>query len=661
MKDDSLHNRPLILAPAGGKASFLGALAAEADAIYCGLKHFSARMAAENFTVPELGRLAALAKSRGVRVYIALNTLVKPDEIGKAGQLVDQLNRMVKPDALIVQDIAFVELARQAGYEGEIHLSTLTNVTFPKALSWVKKKLNVHRVVLPRELSVDEIKAMTAACPSGMSVEVFVHGALCYGISGRCYWSSFLGGKSGLRGRCVQPCRRAYNVGGQKKRYFSCQDFSLDVLAKVLLSEKSISAWKIEGRKKGPHYVFTTTQAYRLFRDHAGEPDAKKEALALLEQALGRTGTHYQFLPQRPQNPVDTSSQTGSGLMVGTIKGGRQSPYVKPNVNLLAGDMLRLGYEDQEFHSTYRVTKSVPRRGNLAIRMPANRMPTPGTPVFLIDRREKSVELVMQSLSVDLEKIPLPTEEPSRFKPAALGRGKKVLVDRNAPEEMTVRRNWKRGCKTGDALWLSPLTAEVPKKEVPPLWWWLPPVVWPQDEAKTAGLIDAVLKKGARRFVLNAPWQMDFFQQRRKVILWAGPFCNLANGLAVNRLGRIGFDGAIVSPELGQRDYEQLARQTELPLGIVSYGNWPLCVARTLSEDLVPETAFESPRGEHAWIARHESDYWLYPNWRLDIRQHRGLLVRSGYRLFVHLEEPIPRGVRMKKRPGLWNWRVKLS
>ena len=114
---------PEILAPAGNRESFLAALAAGADAVYCGLKHFSARMAAENFTLHELAVLIRLAHDQGRKVYVPVNTLIKSDELNAAGRMLDQLNRMAAPDALIVQDLAMVSLARQTGFSGEIHLS----------------------------------------------------------------------------------------------------------------------------------------------------------------------------------------------------------------------------------------------------------------------------------------------------------------------------------------------------------------------------------------------------------------------------------------------------------------------------------------------------------------------------------------------------------
>ncbi|MEA3435227.1 MAG: peptidase U32 family protein, partial [Thermodesulfobacteriota bacterium] len=150
---------PEILAPAGNRASFLAALAAGADSIYCGMKHFSARMEAKNFSLEELDCLTKLAHSMGVKVYVAFNSLLKTFDLNRAADFLNALSRWVKPDGLIIQDLSLVSLARQTGFAGEIHLSTLANVSFPAALNLVRKKFGINRVVVPRELNVDEIKA----------------------------------------------------------------------------------------------------------------------------------------------------------------------------------------------------------------------------------------------------------------------------------------------------------------------------------------------------------------------------------------------------------------------------------------------------------------------------------------------------------------------
>jgi putative protease len=449
-----------------------------------------------------------------------------------------------------------------------------------------------------------------------------------------------------------------------KKRYFSCNDLSLDVLAKVLLSEMKIRAWKIEGRKKSAHYVYNTVAAYRLFRDHAGDAGMKKTALELLENAFGRKGTHYNFLPQRPQVPISTEMQTASGLMIGRVKGPLKQQYLSPVDQLFKGDLLRFGYEDEAWHRTYRVTKSVPKKGRLVLKFPPKNAPKTGTPVFLLDRTEKELEDFLKALERDLGKIPLESFPQSNFKPIFLK--KKIAASGKRKErvmEQHVERNIGKGRRTETSgYWLSAENvAGLPKKGVAFGWCWLPPVIWPDDEKEIGNLIETVLRKGGTRFVLNAPWQTVFFSGKKEIVLWAGPFCNLSNPIAVAAAASMGFSGAIVSPELGEHDYSSLSRQSPLPLGIVLSGNWPICISRTLAADMKIRTSFASPRNEEAWVEEYGSLYWMFPNWKLDLTDHKEMLLKAGYRFFVHLSEPVPKGVRLKKRQGLWNWKVGLQ
>jgi putative protease len=649
---------PDILAPAGSADAFLAALAAGADAVYCGLKNFSARMEARNFDLDELARLTQLAHQQQVKVYVAFNALLTCDDLPRAGRLLQQLVQQVRPDALIIQDLGLIELVRQARFKGELHLSTLANVSFPAALKLVQQ-LKVHRVVLPRELSIDEIKSMARACPSLLSLESFIHGALCYGVSGRCYWSSFMGGKSGLRGRCVQPCRRIYGHQGKRKRLFACQDLSIDVLVKVLAEVSAVRTWKIEGRKKGPHYVYYTVTAYQMLRDRFRDVAAKKAAQQLLAQALGRPSTHYRFLPQRPYHPIDTGGQTGSGLLVGRVRGAPKRPYLSPRIELLTGDVLRLGYEDENRHTVLRVLRGVPKNGKYFLKWDTGRATPVGAPVFLVDRREKAlahrIETLREALAAlpqsETQPAPVPLRLPDRVRgtPAAM----EMLVHRQPPRQVASRPV---------GLWLSTAMLEaVSRQGLKRSWWWLPPVIWPADQERWAALMERLLAGGAHYFVLNAPWQLAFFQRPGRQQLWAGPFCNSTNSLSLNVLKQMGFDGVIVSPELGRQDYLTLAKQRPLPLGLVLGGLWPLCVSRILTEEITTGVPFSSPRQEEAWAQQHEDNYWIFPNWKLDLSHQRETLKKAGYSLFVHLREPVPAAVRLKKRPGLWNWALGLK
>ena len=653
--------KPEILAPAGDPLSFMAAVAAGANAVYAGLKHFSARMLARNFSIAELAALADMARGKGVRTYVAVNTLMKPDEADKAGRLIVRLTADVGPDALIVQDLGVAAVARQAGFKGELHLSTLANVSSPTGLSTMPA-LGFARVVLPRELSVDEMREMAEAAPEGLSLEAFVHGALCYNVSGRCYWSSFLGGKSGLRGRCVQPCRRVYDHRGQKGRYFSCQDLSLDVLTKALLTIPEITAWKIEGRKKGPHYVYHTVAAYRLLRDAPDDASAKKMATSYLEQALGRAGTNYNFLPQRPKNPIDTKERTGSGLPAGKLTRGIKSGQwnLSARVGLMAGDLLRVGFEDEPGHRIVKVSRTVPKGGRLTLTFTEGVRPESGMPVFLIDRREPALMEKLRPLEEALGQIADHEPKPAEFaaklpKPARRGRGEPLFIAVWRHPDM-------RKEKGAFGVWVSTKRAHnLPLGRAGSVWWWLPPVIWPDEESEFVSLIAAIVSRGGKKFVLGAPWQTGLFPAGAKGLeFWAGPFCNIANPVALGELARIGFAGAIVSPELSGEDLLALPALSPLPLGIVARGAWPLGLSRVLSGEVKTCLPVVSPKEEGLWAVKYDRTYWLYANWEVDLQRHGEALAKAGYAMFVDLREPLPKDMPRRERTSHFNWEVGL-
>ncbi len=660
------HQSPIeILAPAGGRESFLAAVAAGADAVYCGLKNFSARMEADNFSLSQLAGLTELAHAHGVRVHIALNTMLKNNELHRTGRMIDRLQRFVHPDALIIQDPGLSTLARQAGFTGELHLSTLANVSFPAALALLRDKLNIDRVVVPRELSIDELKQMAAACPAGLDLEIFVHGALCYAVSGRCYWSSFLGGRSGLRGRCVQPCRRFYDQDGQKERFFSCQDLGLDVLVRPVAKIPQVRSWKIEGRKKGPHYVFYTVKAYTLLRDHGDDPASRKMAQELLNMALSRKTTHYGFLPQRTIQPIAQGEDTGSGMLVGVVQGRGGKTWFSPRIKLLGGDLLRIGCEDQPWHRTLRIRRSVPKKGRLDLSSGSHRPAPKGTQVVLIDRREPELSAHINALNNQWQDIAVQAIDHSDFQlktprvwspPRGAGKDKRVMELRVFRQLPPVER---KGPPMGT--WIVPGQVEkLPKSLVARTWWWLPPVIWPDKERGWHKAVASLLHRGARTLVVNAPWQVALFDLPASCQVWAGPFCNMANPLAVQTAKELGMAGVIVSPELSGPDFLALPKHSPLPLGVVINGIWPLCLSRIKADHLHAAEPFTSPKGETAWTVPYGDLFWTFPNWFFDIRAKRHELVKAGYQLVVHLRERIPKKVAIKDRPGLWNWDLPL-
>ena len=611
------NKKPLILAPAGSKNSFFAAVAAGADAIYCGLKNFSARMEADNFSISELSKMRLFLSNRGIKLYIALNAILKPSDMDSAFNLLVELKENVKPDALIVSDFAFIEMARIIGFEGEIHLSTLSNLSFAKALK-VAQFLNIKKVVLPRELSVDEIKEIAKHCPQSLSLEVFVHGALCYGVSGRCYWSSFLGGKSSLRGRCVQPCRRLYNQTKDRKRFFSCNDLSLDVLAKLLLGIDKVDTWKIEGRKKGANYVYYTVSAYKLLRDNPNNSKTKKLALTYLDMALGRKTTHYNFLSHKRYIPIDTKMDTASGKFIGTIK----SNSLITREPLFYDDLIRIGYEDDRKGDLLRIKRYLPKKGRLHIK---GRI-TNNTKVFLIDRKEKELKELISGEIKEFEKT--------------------VYVRKKINKLHYILKLPRENVKSK----FINISSDEP--------YFLPPIIW--DEVKEKRNIENLIKKGKTFFVLNSPFHIALFERTKNLSLWAGPFCNVTNPLSIKLMSKLGFKGVIVSPELNKKDFLDLSKNSPLPLGVLIYGNFPLTISRTLSSDFKTDKLFRSPKGEEGIVKKKGENYFVYPNWYVDLRSKKEFLKKNGYSLFLTMNEKFPKHFQMKRREGLWNWNMKL-
>ena len=204
-----MKTKPEILAPAGNIESFFAAVQNGADSIYLSLKKFGARAMASNFSMEELSTIIPFAHGRGLRIYVALNSQIAADELP---EVLDTLNCLATlgPDALIVQDAGIFHLVRRHFPSLRLHASTLAGVHNSAGVKALQK-MGADRVILARELSLGEIERICSGTEA--ELEIFIHGALCYSYSGSCLASSFRGGRSGLRGECVQPCRLKFRQG----------------------------------------------------------------------------------------------------------------------------------------------------------------------------------------------------------------------------------------------------------------------------------------------------------------------------------------------------------------------------------------------------------------------------------------------------------------
>ena len=272
-----------LLAPAGSMESLHAAVQNGANAVYLGVGSFNARQSAKNFTPQTLIEAVKYCHIRGVAVHMTLNTLVSDREAAEAAELIRHA-ALAGVDAFIVQDLGMVELCQQIAPKVPIHGSTQLTVHNLEGVQ-LCAAMGMQRVVLSRELSRDEIAAICAASP--IEIEVFGHGALCMCYSGQCYLSAAIGGRSGNRGRCAQPCRQAYGYGRWENKYpLSLKDNCLVQYVKEL-EAMGVASLKLEGRMKKPEYVATVTSVYRKAID---EGEVTREMMQDLLTAFNRQG-----------------------------------------------------------------------------------------------------------------------------------------------------------------------------------------------------------------------------------------------------------------------------------------------------------------------------------------------------------------------------------
>ncbi|MBI5483488.1 MAG: U32 family peptidase, partial [Deltaproteobacteria bacterium] len=291
------------------------------------------------FTLKQMERMLAYAHAHDRRIYITLNTLVKEKELP---QLVDTLSALagMRVDGVILQDLAVARLIRNHFPSIPLHASTQMTIHNTPGVRMLER-LGFQRAVLARELAVDEIAAIAGSTP--VEIECFVHGALCFSISGQCFFSSLLGGHSGNRGRCAQPCRRLYNHRGKEGHYFSTSDLSaIDLLPDLI--KAGVKSLKIEGRMKSAEYVASVVEAYRIVLDapEGSQKQSLSSAKEILKYSFGRTPTKGFLASQQPDDIANPWQKGGTGRYIGQIRSIKGKRLVFETRDALhVGDRLR--------------------------------------------------------------------------------------------------------------------------------------------------------------------------------------------------------------------------------------------------------------------------------------------------------------------------------
>ena len=310
-----MKSRPEILAPCGNMSSLKAAIAAGADACYLAGNSFGARAYADNFSSDELIEAIDLAHLYGVKIYLTCNTLIKNNEVPLVYDMLVPIYE-AGLDAVLIQDFGIMRLVRETFPGLEIHTSTQMNILTPEGAS-LAKEMGASRVVAAREMNIQEIARIKDK--AGVEVEAFVHGAMCLCYSGRCLMSSMMGGRSGNRGRCAQPCRQKYNG----EYLMSMRDLcSLEYIPDMV--DAGIDSLKIEGRMKNEYYTAATVEAYRTLVDEYIEgrfdPERVKFFNSRLLDIFNRGGFSSGYMNRTPER---TEAQWDSQLIDSSMPGRR--------------------------------------------------------------------------------------------------------------------------------------------------------------------------------------------------------------------------------------------------------------------------------------------------------------------------------------------------
>ena len=601
-----------LLAPAGSPEALDAAVGEGADAVYLGLKDFNARLRSANFTYAQFESALRSLRRMGKKVYVTVNTVFEQREADRMYQFLKYLSEQ-GPDALIVQDFGVVAMARSEFPSLRLHASTQMNIASARGANALSRH-GVSRVVLARELSLEELRSIKAE--TNMEMEVFVHGALCISVSGLCLFSSFLGGKSANRGMCTQACRRLYHRGqGESGYYFSPND--LQLLERVPdLAAAGINALKIEGRMKSASYVGAVVSAYRLVVDAVAQGDEDQIRLSI-EQGLeilrndfarpktryffdigrggashGGTGGHGEHGEGREGRAgvdwLNPEQEGGTGIDLGVIlkvkgAGGEKRALVRPPLGLAlsARDSVRIhkgGDMGRISHKLAFAEKEA--KGCYWISVPEGAL---GDHVYLIQTKAMSkryasvITQVSGGKGPGREKAPFPqiqiahnsgTESKKSKSSEAFPEGLYIAVSR--PEDLYIVQSARPqrvmlALTKKNAKYLldenKPPLPFKPAEIILTLDPWFPQEAGGYDD-ETAGEIAELIDRGYCQYEVNNPGHFSLFRAYGNVKLIAGPWLYIFNSWSLSFVASLGVDGFVSPLENNRQNLERTIRES---------------------------------------------------------------------------------------------------
>ncbi len=574
-----------ILAPVGGREQLTAAVRSGADAVYFGMQNFNARRNAENFNQDALGEMIGYCHVRGVRVYLTLNTLVTDPEIPEVRRAVDAAAE-AGADALIIQDMAVAEYARREWPGLKRFASTQMAVHNAEGARFLAER-GFERIVLARELSLREIKKIIRE--SGARCEVFVHGAHCMSVSGNCYLSAMIGGRSGNRGLCAQPCRLDWQRDG-RHHVLSLKDLSY-IQHISELREAGVSSLKIEGRMKRAEYVAAAVTACRLARD------GQKPDMETLRAVFSRTGFTDGYLTgkldrdmfgHRTKEDVLAAGQVLSGLKQ-LYRNERQSVPVTMCFTAKSGVPCILSVSDGEHEVEVRGEIPEPAKtAPLSVEsVERNLEKTGGTPYRALwtdcnledglmipfgqlnrMRRDALDQMTLKRAEIKgysrmFSKEPIGTERCAPDSPRLRLRFESAEQIFSVPEDSDMILPLEEIAKNQDLIgrFGGRLFAEIPA------------VLWPGSAEKADRMLRDLSERGLKHAVCSNVGAIQIACDKG-LVLHGGMELNVLNSVSLQEYGKAGLADATVSFELAMHQIRNL--RGFLPHGIIAYGRVPL-------------------------------------------------------------------------------------
>ncbi len=585
-----------LLSPAGSPEAVTAAVQNGADAVYLGCGSFNARRNAANFTEEELKQAVEYCHLRGAKVYLTLNTLLYDRELEEASRLVRYADQ-VGVDALLVQDLGVLKMARETAPELALHASTQMTL---HSLDGVKlaADLGISRAVLSRELSRDQIGEICAKSP--IEIEVFVHGALCMCYSGQCFFSSVIGGRSGNRGLCAQPCRLKYGWNGKAEReLLSLKDLSLANHLRAL-REMGVACAKIEGRMKRPEYVAIVTKIYADALEQGRESTG--EELERLRAAFSREGfTDGYFADRRGPSMfgVHRESETDpaplfAGARADYLRGERPRVRVEFQAKVARGEPVTVAVSDREGHQA--IVRGAPPEAALkkAItprQVEAQLEKTGGTPYLAraTAQVEEGLSLPLSALN-RLRREGLAELSARRIAPAPHRQypwklKKPVRSEKTRPEFTLSVARWNQVSR--ELLALNPARVDLPLElasdperlrrtaERCRVAVTLPRVLWDRETPGAEKLLEKAKSAGADTCVCST-WGAVALAKRLGFRVIGDYGLGVCNSETIRGLKALGLEAATVSFEQRFPRIRDLSR--ELPLELIVYGRLPLMI-----------------------------------------------------------------------------------